>query len=440
MNPFHSLVGIRGAEVIKDESKKVLTERHQLYNVLGEEPTLEDSNFQGHYTLRIDGQEVCGLEVLGLQPWKVVLGSPWACDQHASSLAVLADELRRRFRRWGCSLVYDTKDARAIKCGLPACGGLMGSCERIRRCRRGRREDPSVLPWTTGPSPGRPLAATEAAGNLGRGTAEASRTTEARGAAEEALRQKELQKEQQLKEFRQRKCTVEEMCQGLPSHTRDWEEHPSQLLEMLEGKFKQRGISRLSSCEAWLGRHADRKAARKAYLMLARKWHPDKWAVQGARCVAVATEVAKELVWAYEQACIELPDPPNHLGWCFFQRDGGGLERTPWRQEMTFPPFAGAHRSPPRPLITLQHPRTFLDGDASQHFGLMRRKQPMRIAVTGIPMGLSEEQQTRLARAPFLIPWEALPFHSGRLVFPVALRFLSPLFGSNPSESGGARG
>jgi len=39
---------------------------------------------------------------------------------------------------------------------------------------------------------------------------------------------------------------------------------------MLEGKFKQRGISRLSSCEAWLGRHADRKAARKAYLMLAR--------------------------------------------------------------------------------------------------------------------------------------------------------------------------
>ena len=48
------------------------------------------------------------------------------------------------------------------------------------------------------------------------------------------------------------------------------QEHPSQLLEMLEGKFKQRGISRLSSCEAWLGRHADRKAARKAYLMLAR--------------------------------------------------------------------------------------------------------------------------------------------------------------------------
>lgn len=34
--------------------------------------------------------------------------------------------------RWGCSLVYDTKDARAIKCGFPACGGLMGSCERIR--------------------------------------------------------------------------------------------------------------------------------------------------------------------------------------------------------------------------------------------------------------------------------------------------------------------
>lgn len=27
-----------------------------------------------------------------------------------------------------------------------------------------------------------------------------------------------------------------------------------------------------------------------------RKWHPDKWAVQGARCVAVATEVAKEFL------------------------------------------------------------------------------------------------------------------------------------------------
>ena len=26
-----------------------------------------------------------------------------------------------------------------------------------------------------------------------------------------------------LKEFRERKCTLEEMCQGLPSHTRDWE-------------------------------------------------------------------------------------------------------------------------------------------------------------------------------------------------------------------------
>eukprot|EP00435_Cladocopium_sp_Y103_P072107 s1182_g39.t1 len=54
--------------------------------------------------------------------------------------------------------------------------------------------------------------------------------------------------------------------------------------------------------------------------------------------------------------------------------------------------------------------------DGAVDFGLLRRKKPLRLAVTGVPMGLSEEQQTRLARAPFLIPWEFLPFHSGRLV------------------------
>lgn len=54
--------------------------------------------------------------------------------------------------------------------------------------------------------------------------------------------------------------------------------------------------------------------------------------------------------------------------------------------------------------------------DGAVNVGLLRRKKSLRVAVTGVPMGLSEEQQTRLARAPFLIPWEFLPFHSGRLV------------------------
>ncbi|CAL1144768.1 unnamed protein product [Cladocopium goreaui] len=120
-------------------------------------------------------------------------------------------------------------------------------------------------------------------------------------ALEEAERQKKMQKENLLKEFRERKCTLEEMCQGLPSHTRDWEEKPLMLLEMLDG---------VGCCEAWLGRHMDGRSARKAYLALARKWHPDKWTVQGERCVAIATEVAKQLVRAYEQLCIDLPRAP----------------------------------------------------------------------------------------------------------------------------------
>lgn len=47
-------------------------------------------------------------------------------------------------------------------------------------------------------------------------------------AAEEARKQKEQQKEllkeQQLKDFRERVCTVEQMCQGLATHHMDWEE------------------------------------------------------------------------------------------------------------------------------------------------------------------------------------------------------------------------
>lgn len=70
----------------------------------------------------------------------------------------------------------------------------------------------------------------------------------------------------------------------LPLRRRAWipcgaQESPGKLLEMLEGKSL--GISPLSPIEAWLGVHADRRSARKVYLLLARKWHPDKWAVQG---------------------------------------------------------------------------------------------------------------------------------------------------------------
>ncbi|CAE7771541.1 unnamed protein product, partial [Symbiodinium pilosum] len=55
-------------------------------------------------------------------------------------------------------------------------------------------------------------------------------------------------------------------------------------------------------------------------------------------------------------------------------------------------------------------------GSHAKAFGLLRRQRPLRIAVTGVPVGLSPEQQARLARAPFLIPWEFLPFHAGRVV------------------------
>eukprot|EP00930_Biecheleria_cincta_P004751 TRINITY_DN105686_c0_g1_i1.p1 TRINITY_DN105686_c0_g1~~TRINITY_DN105686_c0_g1_i1.p1 ORF type:complete len:290 (-),score=79.68 TRINITY_DN105686_c0_g1_i1:46-915(-) len=117
-------------------------------------------------------------------------------------------------------------------------------------------------------------------------------------------RQAEKAKEEKLRAFRDRRSAVEQMCQGLPSHTADWEEDPAQLLELLDNP-KAIGIGSLA--DAWLGRHSTRRDARKAYLQLARKWHPDKWQIQGERCVEVATDVTKRLVEAFDKACKELP-------------------------------------------------------------------------------------------------------------------------------------
>ena len=133
----------------------------------------------------------------------------------------------------------------------------------------------------------------------------------ARRQAEEEARAREVQqREEKLRALRERRCALEQMCQGLSSHHMDWEETPSKLLDLLERNTP--GIGKLALSDAWLGSHSERRSARKRYLLLARKWHPDKWAVQGALCVSIATEVAKRLVMAYEQACKELPNvaPP----------------------------------------------------------------------------------------------------------------------------------
>lgn len=48
--------------------------------------------------------------------------------------------------------------------------------------------------------------------------------------------------------------------------------------------------------------------------------------------------------------------------------------------------------------------------------GLYRSRKRLGVAVTGVPVGLSPEEQAKLAQAPFLVPWEFVPFHFGRLV------------------------
>lgn len=107
-------------EVIQADSAKVLADRHQLFNVLLQDlpPGGKASSSPvapGHYLLRLAGEEVCGVEVLGTQPWQLVLGSPWAQEGHEASLAHLATVLRRRAGSWGCSFVYDTRDERGAR-------------------------------------------------------------------------------------------------------------------------------------------------------------------------------------------------------------------------------------------------------------------------------------------------------------------------------------
>eukprot|EP00933_Yihiella_yeosuensis_P016156 TRINITY_DN13906_c0_g1_i1.p1 TRINITY_DN13906_c0_g1~~TRINITY_DN13906_c0_g1_i1.p1 ORF type:complete len:298 (-),score=90.11 TRINITY_DN13906_c0_g1_i1:208-1101(-) len=131
----------------------------------------------------------------------------------------------------------------------------------------------------------------------------------AKAEAEEAAKlQAVAQKEAQIRALRNRRCAVEQMCQGLQSHTMDWEEEPSKLIELLERPESKAATEQVASAEDWLGCHTGRKSARKCYLQLARKWHPDKWAVQGDLCMEVATDVTKRLVAAFEQLCKELPN------------------------------------------------------------------------------------------------------------------------------------
>jgi len=121
-----------------------------------------------------------------------------------------------------------------------------------------------------------------------------------REAQEAAKRKLEEQKESQLRAFRDRRNTVEIMCQSLPCQERPWEEDSGTLLSLLDN-------SSACNAEAWLGRHHSKKAARKQYLACARRWHPDKWSKQGEQSVAVATEVTKCLVRAYETTMKLLP-------------------------------------------------------------------------------------------------------------------------------------
>lgn len=122
----------------------------------------------------------------------------------------------------------------------------------------------------------------------------------AKQAAEKAAALAEEQKrEAQLRAVRDKRCAIEQMCQGLPARIMAWEEDPAILYQMLQ--------EQTTGMRPWLGSHATRRLARRQYIQLARRWHPDKWSVQGALCQEVATEVTKGLVRAYEEAVRELP-------------------------------------------------------------------------------------------------------------------------------------
>jgi hypothetical protein len=61
--------------------------------------------------------------------------------------------------------------------------------------------------------------------------------------------------------------------------------------------------------------------------------------------------------------------------------------------------------------------RLFLGrGSATPRLGLWSKVQRLGVAITGIPVGLTPEEQAVLAQAPFAIPFEFVPFHVGRFV------------------------
>jgi hypothetical protein len=118
----------------------------------------------------------------------------------------------------------------------------------------------------------------------------------------------EVRREAQRCGLKDRSCVVEQMCQDLSSREMHWEQNPSALSELLDQRW--------TSCERWIGRHETGKTMRRQYLELARRWHPDKWASHGDHCIAVANDVTKNLVIAYERAVEELPtqdrEVPRH--------------------------------------------------------------------------------------------------------------------------------
>lgn len=115
----------------------------------------------------------------------------------------------------------------------------------------------------------------------------------------------ENQRDAKLRAHRERRCAMELMCQGLRCSSASWEEDSTTLMSLLDGE---------GHWESWLGQHTSARPARKQYLSLARRWHPDKWVRQGDACVAIATEVTKSLVQAYEQAMRALPTESVETG------------------------------------------------------------------------------------------------------------------------------
>lgn len=66
----------------------------------------------GHYVLRDDaGAPICGIEVLGVLPTRLVCGSAWAAEGSEAAFGALVDGLRRRAGKLMCSVLADPRDA-----------------------------------------------------------------------------------------------------------------------------------------------------------------------------------------------------------------------------------------------------------------------------------------------------------------------------------------